>query len=141
MNSATRSTSTPAIARATLVMGTPANKAILAEAGLLRVFIARIDGTIAGYCLWQHEVNVEAAAPPTMAQGPFYVAAEHRRHRLGVRLLAASRETFAAAGYEVLRLHHTLHGRGARAGRLYESLGAVEYQREYVLRIGVNADA
>jgi GNAT superfamily N-acetyltransferase len=108
----------------------------LADAGTLAAFIARVDGALAGYCLWQHENNIEAAAQPTMAQGPFYVDPAYKRHRLGYRLLTASRDAFAAAGYKVLRLHHTMHGRGARAGALYVSLGAAEYQREYVWKIG-----
>lgn len=114
----------------------------LADAGVLRVFVARIDSTLAGYCMWTHEVNLEAAAPPpTVVHGPFYVAPEHTRHHLGRRLLEVSREAFAQAGYRRLRLHHTMHGRGARAGKLYQSLGAVEYQREYVLPIGATLDA
>lgn len=115
------------------------NREALAQmeaAGLWRVIIARVDGEIAGYCCWTHEVNLEAAAKPTMAHGPFYVAPQFKQHRLGMRLLAVSRKTFEAAGYKVLRLHHTMYGRGARAGRLYEAMGAVEYQREYVWEIG-----
>jgi GNAT superfamily N-acetyltransferase len=111
----------------------------LAEAGIWRVFTARVDGELAGYCCWTHETNLEADAPQTMAHGPFYVSPEHARHKLGVRLLHVSRDALAAEGYRVLRLHHTMHGRGARAGRLYEALGAVEYQREYLWKVGADA--
>jgi GNAT superfamily N-acetyltransferase len=111
----------------------------LADAGLWRVFIARVDGVLAGYCCWMHETNLEADAPRTMNHGPFYVSPEHARHKLGVRLLHVARDALAAEGYRVLRLHHTMHGRGVRAGRLYEALGAVEYQREYIWRIGADA--
>jgi hypothetical protein len=112
----------------------------MANAGLWRVFIARVDGALAGYCCWTHETNHEADAPLTMAHGPFYVVAAHKRHHLGLRLLEASRTAFAAAGYRVLKLHHTMHGRGARAGGLYSFLGATEYQREYIWRIGETSD-
>jgi len=111
----------------------------LADAGLWRVFVARVDGTLAGYCCWTHETNLEAAAPKTMAHGPFYVSPEYARHKLGMGLLRAASDVLTAEGYRVLRLHHTMHGRGARAGRLYEALGAVEYQREYIWRVGADA--
>jgi len=108
----------------------------MAAAGLWRVFIARVDGTIVGYCCWTRETNAEAAAPPTMLHGPFYVAPDAAGFRFGVRLLAASRDQFAREGYRVLKLHHTVYGRGNRAGALYQSLGAAEFQREYIWRIG-----
>ena len=111
----------------------------LAEAGIWRVFTARVDGVLAGYCCWTHETNLEADAPKTMNHGPFYVSPEHARHKLGVRLLHVARDALVAEGYRVLRLHHTMHGRGARAGRLYEALGAVEYQREYIWKVGADA--
>ena len=110
----------------------------MADVGLWRVFVARIDGVFSGYCCWTHEFNLEAEAPPTMKHGPFYVVPEAKQHRLGLRLLRASREVLAANGYKVLRPHHTMFGRGARAGALYQALGAIEYQREYVWRIGAN---
>jgi len=112
----------------------------MADAGLWRAFVARVDGVFSGYCCWTHEINAEAQAQPTMEHGPFYVVPAAKEHRLGMQLLKVSREVLAANGYKVLRLHHTLRGRGARAGALYQALGAFEYQREYVWRIGV-ADA
>lgn len=105
-------------------------------AGIWHIFIARVDGEVVGYCCWTRETNHEADAPSTMLHGPFYVAPQHARYRLGQRLLDVSRETFAAAGVQVLKLHHTMYGRGARAGRMYQRMGAVEFQREYMLQIG-----
>lgn len=107
-------------------------------AGMWRVIVARVDNEIVGYCCWTVEVNVEADAPATMRHGPFYVApdASLRRHHLGRRLLDVSRTTFAREGIKVLRVHHTMHGRGARVGRLYERMGAIEYERQYIMRIG-----
>jgi GNAT superfamily N-acetyltransferase len=113
--------------------------ALLAENGLWRVFVARVDGVFAGYCCWMKETNLEEAAPPTMNHGPFYAAPRFARHRLGVKMLNVSRDVLAAEGYRMLRLHHTMRGRGARAGALYEQLGAIEYQREYIWRIGADA--
>jgi len=110
--------------------------AAIDAAGLWRCFLARVDGALAGYCTWVRDVSIESDMPPTMVHGPFYVAPEHRAHRLGLRLLDVSRRTFEREGIAVLRLHHTMHGRGVRAGRLYQRLGAVEYQREYLWRIG-----
>ena len=111
----------------------------LAAASLWRVFVARIDGVFAGYCCWMKETNLEEAAPPTMNHGPFYASPCFARHRLGVKLLNVSRAVLEAEGYKILRLHHTTRGRGAKAGALYEQLGAVEYQREYIWKVGNNA--
>ena len=116
-----------------------ATLARLAEAGLWRVFVARVDGVFAGYCCWMKEINLEETAPPTMVHGPFYAAPEYAIHRLGVRMLSVSRDILAAEGCRILRLHHTVHGRGAKAGALYKQLGAIEYQREYIWRIGADA--
>ena len=107
-------------------------------AGIWRMFIARVDSELVGYCCWTRETNHEADAPPTMLHGPFYVAPAFAHHRLGQRLLDLSRQTFAAAGVQVLKLHHTMYGRGVRAGRMYQRMGAVEFQREYMLQIGDN---
>jgi len=103
----------------------------LAAQGLWRIFIARVDSRVVGYCCWSHEFNVESNAPNTMAHGPLYIAPEFASHNLGMRLLRVSRETLAADGYRVLMLHHTMHGRGCRTGLLYSRLGAVEYERRY----------
>ena len=111
----------------------------LAGVGMWRVFVARVDGVFAGYCCWMKETNLEETAPPTMNHGPFYAPPCFARHRLGVKMLRVSRDVLAAEGYRILRLHHTMHGRGARAGTLYEQLGATEYQREYIWRIGADA--
>lgn len=113
----------------------------MASAGLYRVIVARIDGVMVGYCCWTHEINCEAVAEPTMDHGPFYVVPGAASFCLGTRLLETARATFGPDGYKVLRLHHTVHGRGARAGKLYERLGAVEYQREYIWRIGEASNA
>lgn len=114
------------------------NRALVAQmdaAGLWRAFVARVDGKIIGYCLWSHADNAETDAPPTMNHGPFYVSPGHERRGLGRKLLAASVKALAQSGYRVVKLHHTMYGRGARVGRLYESMGAVEHQREYLMSI------
>lgn len=110
------------------------NREVIAEMdgmGWWRVIVARVNDAVAGYCCWTREINLEAEAPATMLHGPFYVSPEHARHGLGTRMLATSRDLFRAQGIGVLKLHHTMHGRGVRAGRLYSRMGAVECQREY----------
>lgn len=115
------------------------NRALLdawASQGMLRVFTARVDSEMAGYCMWSPEVNAEAMVPPTMVQGPYYVCPQYAQHRLGARLLEVSRKALAWQGIRRLRLHHTMWGRGVKAGALYQRMGATEYQREYLLEIG-----
>jgi len=103
--------------------------------GMMRAFIARVNSEVAGYCAWTHHISIDADMLPTMLQGAFYIAPQFAGHRLGIRLLRVSRETLSADGYKVLKPHHTMHGRGCRAGALYRYLGAEESSREYIWRI------
>lgn len=101
----------------------------------LRAITARVDSRLAGYCTWTHEDNVEAVQTRTMVQGPFFVVPELARLHLGRAMLDVSRKVFAHEGVQFLRLHHTTAGRGARAGVLYQRMGAVETKREYTLAV------
>lgn len=109
--------------------------AAMHNAGMLRTILARIDGALVGYCIWHTDVSVEVREANGMAMGPFFVHPTFPSFGLGQKMLAFSVQLFRAEGVDRLRLHHTVHGRGARAGVLYRRLGAVEYQREYLLAL------
>ena len=105
------------------------------NAGMLRPVLARIDGLLVGYCIWHTDVSVEVSEANGMAMGPFFVHPEFPGFGAGQKMLAFSVQLFRDEGFDRLRLHHTVHGRGARAGALYLRLGAKEYQREYLLAL------
>lgn len=105
------------------------------NAGMLRTVLARIDGALVGYCIWHTDVSVEVMEANGMAMGPFFVHPAFPEFGLGQKMLAFSVQLFRGEGVDRLRLHHTVHGRGARAGVLYRRLGAREYQREYLLAL------
>lgn len=80
------------------------------------VLIARVDGDLAG-CVAIKRAPGEAAAE--MAR--LYVAPEHRRRRLGRRLVERAMVEAAARGYRRVVLHTMEGWRAARA--LYDTLG------------------
>lgn len=109
----------------------------LDAAGAWRVFTAReTGGRLLGYCTWLRGFSIEADAPLNMVMAHLYVMPDAARHGLGAQLLDMSRRTFKREGVVMLKLHHTMHGRGAKLGRFFERMGAVEQTREYLLRIG-----
>jgi GNAT superfamily N-acetyltransferase len=103
----------------------------LADSGLFYVCTARIDGRLVGYCLWSKEVSFETKAQQTAIQGPFYVLPGLTAHRIGQRLLDVSESGLQAAGFKVFDYHHTMLGRGAKAGVIYRRRGAVPHQMHY----------
>lgn len=104
--------------------------------GFVRTVVATNNGCVVGYCIWTVDMSIEVRTLRGMVMGPFYVRPEFAAHGLGRKLMTFSRDMFAREGTQQLRLHHTVHGRGARLGRLYAAMGAVEYQREYLMPIG-----
>lgn len=107
--------------------------AALDGAGYLRVFVADLDGVLVGYCIWTKGAGLEVRTARVMDMGPFYAVPEVAGLCLGRKMLAYCRDVFRLEGYDTLTLHHTMHGRGAKAGALYRLMGAAEYERKYLL--------
>jgi hypothetical protein len=101
-------------------------------AGTLWLTTARTDGELVGYCFWTKQLSVETTGAKVIEQGGFYAAPGAS---VGKRLLTFGLAAFARMGYTVAELHHTTHGRGARAGALYERLGAKLEEKRYLLEL------
>lgn len=109
---------------------------VLEGASMLRVFVAESDaGDVVGYCIWTRDVSLETSTGNGWEMGPYFVHPAKSGACIGIKLLRHSIDAFRRDGADRVRLHHTMYGRGARLGVLYQRLGATEYQREYRLEL------
>jgi hypothetical protein len=113
----------------------PAMRAMNAS-GQLRIFTARVSGSLAGYCMWQVSKDVESAGATFAEHGPWFVRPCFARLMLGLKLFDASLDDLRALGVRTAYPHHRLHGRGAKLGAFFRRRGAVEIQRTYSLPLG-----
>ena len=108
----------------------------MAVAGMLRIVTARIDGVLAGYCMWQVSPDVESAGMLIAQHGPWFVRKGYANLMLGPKLFDASIADLRAIGVKNAFPHHRLQGRGAKLGAFFRRRGAVETQRTYSLWLG-----
>lgn len=104
--------------------------------GVLRIMTARVDGILAGYCMWQVTRDVESAGMLIAEHGPWFVAKRYAKLLLGRKLFDASIADLRAIGVKNAFPHHRLHGRGAKLGAFFRRRGAVETQRTYSMWLG-----
>lgn len=108
----------------------------MATAGVLRIFTARVNGALAGYCMWQVTMDVESAGMLIAQHGPWFVRKSYASLMLGPQLFKASVADLRSIGVKNAFPHHRLQGRGAKLGAFFKRLGAVETQRTYSLWLG-----
>lgn len=113
----------------------PAMRAASAD-GRLLIFSARVDGILAGYCMWNITTDVESAGLRIALHGPWFSDEKFKHLRLGQKLFDASIEELKSLGVKNAFPHHRLHGRGAKIGAFFKRRGAVEIQRTYSLWLG-----
>ena len=118
----------------------PAMRAMDA-AGVLRTVTARVDGILAGYCMWQVTKDVESEGMLIAQHGPWFVRKGYAQLMLGPKLFDASIAELRAIGVLNAFPHHRLQGRGAKLGAFFRRRGAVETQRTYSLWLGESAHA
>lgn len=104
--------------------------------GHLRIYAARVDGVLAGYCMWSVTKDVESAGLLIAQHGPWFVKEEFKGLHLGSKLFDTSVDDLRAIGVKNVFPHHRLEGRSAKVGAFYKRRGAVEIQRTYSLWIG-----
>jgi hypothetical protein len=107
----------------------------MSDAGQLRIFTARVNGELAGYCMWQISKDVESAGATFAEHGPWFVRPCFARLKLGQKLFDASLADLRSLGVRTAYPHHRLHGRGAKLGAFFRRRGAVEIQRTYSLSL------
>jgi hypothetical protein len=105
-------------------------------AEILRIFTARVDGVLAGYCMWQVTRDVESAGMLIAQHGPWFVRKAYASLMLGPKLFDHSIADLRTLGVKNAFPHHRLNGRGAKLGTFFKRRGAIETQRTYSLWLG-----
>jgi len=105
----------------------------LNKAGIFRMITARLDGRIIGYFTWLMDFDMESKGTLIVNQGAWFVEPGHPI--AAVKMLERAIEEFKKAGVEFAYFHHTIHGRGATVGRLFEKKGAKLSGHTYTLRL------
>ncbi len=106
------------------------------EARTLLIFTARVDGVLAGYCMWTLANDVESAGLLIAQHGPWFVKEEFKGLNLGAKLFDLSIDELRLIGVKCVFPHHRLEGRSAKVGAFYRRRGAVEIQRTYSMWLG-----
>jgi hypothetical protein len=104
--------------------------------GFLRITTARVDGMLAGYCMWMASDDVESKGIRKADHGPWFVKPEYAHLLLGPKLFDASIADLKIIGVKCAFPHHRLNGRGAKLGAFFRRRGAIETQRTYSLWLG-----
>jgi hypothetical protein len=109
--------------------------------GHLRIWTARVDGALVGYCMWTVTKDVESAGILIALHGPWFVRKQFAHLHLGRKLFDASIDGLRKSGVRCAFPHHRLAGRGAKLGAFFRRRGAVETQHTYSLWLGETAHA
>lgn len=104
--------------------------------GRLRIWTARVDGELAGYCMWDVTKDVESKGLLIALHGPWYVRQKFASLHLGCKLFDSSIEELRVSGVQNAFPHHRVQGRGAKLAAFFKRRGAVETQRTYSLWLG-----
>jgi hypothetical protein len=104
--------------------------------GRLRICSARVDGRLAGYCMWTVTEDVESKGMLIAEHGPWFVRKEFAHLHLGRKLFDSSVEDLRSIGVKNAFPHHRVQGRGAKLAAFFKRRGAVETQRTYSLWLG-----
>ena len=105
----------------------------LNDAGIFRVLTARVDDHIIGYFSWLMDFDMESKGTLIVNQGGWFVEPGHPI--VAVKMLERAIAEFKKAGVEFAYFHHTVHGRGATVGRLFEKKGAKLSGHTYTLKL------
>lgn len=106
----------------------------MAEAGSLKVVIARQHEMLIGYFTWSILPDVECEGLVIGQQGAWYVAPGHPR--VAHKMFDASVALLRQCGVEMIFPHHRTQGRGRGIGRFFRRRGAKLIQHTYSLWIG-----
>jgi hypothetical protein len=108
------------------------------KCGNLRIYTARVDGQLAGYCTWNVQYDVESRGLFIATQGAWYTDPCFSANGLGLRLFKWSLKELKSLGVQCVFPHHRMQGRGTdeRLGRWLCRQGAKLIKKEYSLWIG-----
>lgn len=102
------------------------------EAGVLRVYTARIDGDLIGYACFLMRPNPHYSGSIQAVADVVFISEAYRRGRLGLQLLQFADNGLTADGAQVI-YHHVKLAHPA-LGRLLEHMGYEPVETIYVRR-------
>jgi hypothetical protein len=102
-------------------------------AGIFQVLTARVDGRMVGYFSWLLDFDMESKGTLIVNQTAWFVEKNHPI--VAVRMFDKAIAEFKRIGVEYAYLHHTIKGRGAALGRLFERRGAKLLGYNYIMPI------
>lgn len=105
----------------------------LNRAGIFQVLTARVDGKMVGYFTWLLDFDMESRGTLIVNQAAWFV--EKGYPIVALKMLTRAIAEFKKAGVEFAYLHHTIKGRGAGLGRLFERKGAKLLGYNYILAL------
>ena len=106
---------------------------ILNEQGIFQVLTARVDSRVVGYFSWLLDFDLESKGTLIVNQMAWFV--EKGYPIIAVKMLDRAISEFKKAGVEFAYFHHTVHGRGAGLGKLFERKGAKLLGYNYVMKL------
>lgn len=107
--------------------------ATLNKAGIFQVLTARVDGKMVGYFTWLLDFDLESKGTLIASQTAWFVEKGHPV--TAVRLFDRAISEFKRVGVEFAYLHHTVTGRGAALGHLFQRRGASLLGYNYILKV------
>lgn len=110
-----------------------ASLSTLNEGGIFQVLTARVDGRMVGYFTWLLDFDMESKGTLIVNQSAWFVEKGHPI--VAVRMFDRAMTEFKRIGVEYAYLHHTIKGRGAALGRLFERRGARMLGYNYIMPI------
>lgn len=107
--------------------------ATLNSNGIFQVLTARVDGRMVGYFTWLLDFDMESRGTLIVNQSAWFVEKGHPI--VAVRMFDRALSEFKRIGVEYAYLHHTIKGRGAALGRLFERRGAKLLGYNYIVKV------
>lgn len=77
----------------------------LERAGILRIFTARLDGQLVGYCVFTVAHSMHYATSLEASEDVLFVAPEQRKGRVGIKLIEFSDTVLKLEGVQLVRRH------------------------------------
>lgn len=104
----------------------------LEQAGMLRVFTVRADGWLVGYAAYVVRTHLHYRTSRQAVQDVIYLKPEHRRGRLGLRLIQHADRELAREGVQAVFQHvKTAHD----FGPLLKRIGYQQVENVYARRL------
>ena len=108
--------------------------ALGSKMGFLRIYVARVEGEIWGYCMWSVQWDLWAQGALVASQAAWFVR-PRAPWGLGAKLFMESLEHLKSLGVQTALLSERTQGRGRGLGRFFERLGARFTGRTYLLSL------